>query len=81
MSWGQTDLTKKLAGYAEQNVANAFGLTQKLIQAKDLQELVALQTEFFQTQLKVLGDQAKDIGETATKTTTDAIMNKVKPRL
>jgi hypothetical protein len=33
---------------------------------------VRIQTEFVQTQLKSLNEQAKDLGETATKVATDA---------
>ena len=67
MPWAKTDLNQKVMKYAEQNVATAFGHAQKITQAKDLQEVARLQTEFFQTQLKSLTEQAKDLGETATK--------------
>ena len=41
--WAGTDpLSKKIQGYAEQNVANATGFAQKLTQAKDLQDLVRI---------------------------------------
>ena len=66
--WAKTDIGKKLTSYAEQNVAKAFEHAQKLTKAKDAQELVRLQTEFFQAQLKSLTEQAKDITETETKT-------------
>ena len=65
--WAGTELTKKVADYAQQNVATAFGFAQQLTQAKDLQDVVRIQTEFFQTQLKSLTEQAKDLSETATK--------------
>jgi hypothetical protein len=70
-----TALNKIIKSYAEQNVAAAFGLAQKLSQAKDFQDLVRIQTEFMQTQLKSLGEQAKDLGEIAAKTTTNALKN------
>jgi hypothetical protein len=44
-----------------------FEFAQKLTRAKDLQELVQIQTEFMQTQLKALNQQAQDLGETANK--------------
>ena len=65
--WAGTELNKKMADYAQQNVATAFGFAQKLTQAKDLQDLVRIQTEFLQTQMKSLTEQAKDLSETATK--------------
>ena len=70
--WAQTDLNKKIQDFAGRNVATSFEFAQKLTQAKDLQDLVQIQTEFMQTQLKALSEQAKDLGETATKTATKA---------
>ena len=57
--WAGTELTKKIADYAQQNVATAFGLAQQLTQAKDLQDAVRIQTEFLQTQMKSLTEQDK----------------------
>ena len=65
--WVGTELNKKVADYAQQNVATAFGFAQKLTQAKDLQDVVRIQTEFLQTQMKSLTEQSKDLSETATK--------------
>jgi hypothetical protein len=65
--WATTELNKTVAEYAQQNVDTAFGFAQKLTQAKDLHDLVQLQTEFFQTQLKSLTEQAKYLSETAKK--------------
>ena len=65
--WATTELNKKVTDYAQQNVDSAFGFAQELTQAKDLQDLVRIQTEFFQTQLKSLTEQAKDLSEAATK--------------
>jgi len=71
--WAQTDLNKKIQSYAGKNLATTFEFAQKLTKAKDLQELVQIQTEFMQTQMKALSEQAKDIGETATNAATSAI--------
>ena len=65
--WAQTDLNKKIQSYAGKNLAATFEYAQKLTKAKDLQELTQIQTEFMQTQVKPLNEQAKDLGETATK--------------
>jgi hypothetical protein len=40
---------------------------------------VQIQTEFFQTQLKSLVEQAKDLSETATKTVAGALKDPVNP--
>ena len=70
--WVGAELNKKVADYAQQNVATAFGFAQQLTQAKDLQDIVRIQTEFLQTQMKSLTAQAKDLSETATKAATGA---------
>ena len=73
LPWANTELSKKVADYAQQNLNTAFGFAQKLMQAKDPQDAVRIQTEFFQTQMKSLTEQAKDLSETATKSTTGAL--------
>jgi hypothetical protein len=50
-----------------------------LSQAQNLQEVVTIQSEYLKTQLHALAEQAKDIGETATKTTVDTIARTIKP--
>jgi hypothetical protein len=70
--WAETELNKKIQNYAGLNVATTFEFAQKLTKAKDVQELVQIQTEFMQTQLKALSEQAKEIGEVATKAGTSA---------
>jgi len=70
--WAQSDLTKKIQSHASKNLAANFEFAQKLAMAKDLQELVQIQTEFLQTQMQALSEQAKDLGEAATKAATEA---------
>ena len=77
--WAGTELNKKVADNAQKNVNSAFEFAQKLTHAKDLQDVVRIQTEFFQTQLKSLTEQAKDLGETATKAVTDAMKGPFNP--
>jgi phasin len=63
---GAKDISVKVMEFAERNVADAFSYAQKLVQAKDPQTLVQLHTEFVQSQIKTLTDQAKALGEAAT---------------
>ena len=44
--WSNIDLNKKLLSYATQNVTAAVDLVQKLSQAKDVEQVVKIQTEF-----------------------------------
>jgi phasin len=55
-------LGAQILGYAEQNVNAAFELAQKLVQAKDPQEAMTLQSEFLKAQLNALQSQTKELG-------------------
>lgn len=59
---GATDAMTKAMSFAEENVKAAFDLTQKLVRAKDLQEILALQTEFATSQLTAIQTQAMELG-------------------
>ncbi|WP_395666685.1 phasin [Methylocella sp.] len=55
----------KAMTFAESNVNAAFDLAQKLLHAKDVQEVFSLQAEFAKTQLEAIQSQAKEFGESA----------------
>lgn len=59
------ELSNKVLRYAEHNVANAFEFAQRLVQLKDVQDLLKLQNEFIQSQMQAMTEQAKDLSETA----------------
>jgi phasin len=59
-------------GFAEQNIASAFDFTQKLMRAKDMQEVLALHADYIKTQLQVLAEQARELGESAARAAKDA---------
>jgi len=77
--WAVTELNKKVMDYARLNVDSAFGFAQKLTLAKDLQDLVRIQTEFFQTQLKSLTEQARGLSETSTKAVAGTLKSPFNP--
>ena len=64
---GGSELSNKILGYAERNVANAFEFAQKLVQVKDVQDLAKLQIEFIQSQMQAMTEQAKDLSAPAVK--------------
>jgi phasin len=66
------DVGQKVMGFAEQNITNSFEFAQKLVRAKDIQEVMALQQEFLKSQMQAMQAQAKDLGATATKAVMDA---------
>jgi phasin len=64
---GVQAISKKAMSFGEHNMLSAFEFAQKILQAKDIQELLQMQTEFVQSQIQVLSEQVKDLSETATK--------------
>ena len=70
---GAQGITKKALSFAECNVLSAFEFAQKIFQAKDIQEFIRMQTEFVQSQIQVLSEQVKELGETATKVAMDSL--------
>ena len=47
-------ITKKAMKFAQRNVLSTFDFAQKIVQAKDIDELKRTQTEFVQWQIQVL---------------------------
>jgi hypothetical protein len=70
--WLDADLNKKIKDYMEKNIAAVNEFMRKLSEAKDVQSFWLVQTNFMQTQWKMLSEQMKDLGETVTKSVTGA---------
>ena len=70
---GAQGLCNKAMNFAQRNVLSAFEFAQKIVQAKDIEELIQTQTEFVQSQMQVLSEQVKDLGEAATKAAMDSL--------
>jgi phasin len=64
---GAKDMSAKAVAFAESNVNAAFDLAEKLVHAKDVQEVMALQTEFLKAQMANIQAQTKELGETMQK--------------
>lgn len=67
---GAKDVGVKAFGYAEANVNAAFDLAQKLLRAKDPQEVLQLQAEYVKSQVETIQTQAKELGAALQKATT-----------
>jgi phasin len=69
------EITTKAMSYAERNVAAAFDLAQKLVRAKDMQEVMQHQSDYLKTQAAALQAQLQDFGQvvqtTVQKATTE----------
>jgi phasin len=73
---GTREMGRKAMGFAEDNVAASFAFAERLVRAKDTEEVMRLQAEFAKAQMQALAEQAKALGETAAETAKDA----TKPR-
>ena len=69
------ELNKKIKDYMEKNIAAVNEFMRKLSEAKDVQSFWRIQTDFMQTQWKMLSEQMKDLSETATRSVTGAFKN------
>lgn len=71
-----TELSKKALSLTEQNMKAAFDHARKLVQAKDMQEAMHLQTEFLRNQYLAVTAQLKEIG-TGIQSAAKDVSNKV----
>ncbi|MGB8576675.1 MAG: phasin family protein [Pseudolabrys sp.] len=60
-------------GFAERNIASSFEFAQKLLQAKEPKDVMAMHAEYVNTQIAALTDQAKELGKRAAKMTGQGI--------
>ena len=59
------DATRKTFTYAEQNIAAAFDLAQRMVRARDMQEMMQAQAEFVRAQYEAMQAQMKEFGSLA----------------
>lgn len=60
----------KAVSIAEKNVTAAFDLAEKLVHAKDVQEVMAIQAEYMKAQMAAIQDQTRELGEAFAKSMT-----------
>lgn len=65
------DLGTKAITYAEKNVAASLDYAEKLIRAKDVTEVLRLHSDYVQEQIRTLADQARELGQTVTRSAMD----------
>ena len=73
---GATDRTKAFRSYLERSVAASFELSDKILRAKDLQDALRIQTEFFQKQ--ALTEQSEYLGDAASKKASEVVNIRIK---
>jgi phasin len=74
---GATEMSRQALAYVEENVDASFDFAQRLVQARTIEEITALQKEFVARQMAGLTEQGKNLGQMMGRATTDA-MDKAK---
>ena len=67
---GASDFSRQSLAYLEENIAASFDLAQRLVQARTVEEMAALQQEFFRKQMTAVAEQGKTLGAMAMKAAT-----------
>src|SRR6202047_3350080 len=69
---GAKDIRAKAISYAEKNVQASLDYAQSLLHAKDLTEVMRLHSEYVQTQMRALAEQASEMGQIVSRAAMDA---------
>jgi phasin len=69
---GAKDVGAKAISYAERNVQASLDYAQSLLHAKDLSDVMRLHSEYVQTQMRSLAEQASEMGQIVSRAAMDA---------
>jgi phasin len=69
---GVKDISAKAVSFAEKNVQASLDYAQSLLHAKDLTEVMRLHSEYVQSQMRALAEQASEMGQAVSRTAMDA---------
>jgi phasin len=72
MRAGAKDVSAKAIAYAEKNVQGSLDYAEQLLHAKDLPEVLRLHSEYVQTQMRSLAEQASEMGQVVGRAAMDA---------
>ena len=65
------NIGQKVLTFTERNISATLQFGQRLLQAKDIGEIVKLQTEYVNAQFKAFTDQAKELAQVASEATSE----------
>ena len=66
------NMGEKAVSFAEQNIASSFEFAQNVVRAKNVEDMLKLQTDYIRSQIQTLTDQAKKLGQQAAKPAKNA---------
>lgn len=74
---GTAEVGRQALAFVEENVSASFDFAHRLVQARTIEEIAALQREFLQKQMASLTEQGKNLGTMMGRTASEA-MDKAK---
>jgi len=69
---GAADVNRQALAFVEENVAASFDVAHRLVRARSVEEVAAIQQEFMQRQIRNLAEQGKNLGAIMGRATTAA---------
>ena len=63
MQANSKEMATKAISFAEQNISAAFDLAQKIVRAKDVQEILQHQADYMRAQVSAMQSQVQDFGQ------------------
>jgi len=73
---GAKEISSKAIAYAEKNVQASLDYAQSLLHANDLSDVMRLHSEYVQSQMRSLAEQASEMGQAVSR----AAMEAAKPK-
>lgn len=70
---GAAEVGRQALAYVEENVAASFDFAHRLVQARTVEEITALQKEFMARQMASLTEQGKSLGDMMGRAASDAV--------
>ncbi|HKA78365.1 MAG TPA: phasin family protein [Pseudolabrys sp.] len=64
---GAKEVGELAIGFAERNIASTFEFAQKLLQAREPKDVLALHADYVRSQISTLAEQANELSKRATK--------------
>lgn len=64
---GAKEIGELALGFTQRNITSSFDFAERLVHAKDPQELTALHSEYVKNQIAALTEQAKELSRQMTK--------------
>lgn len=67
-----TQLNRQALEYAEENVSAAMQFAQQLVRAKNLGEVMDMQSQYLKSQMTALGEQTRALSDSVSKSAREA---------